>query len=1451
MNRYPAKPMMDQMAQHGRYGDTMLVHMNPVEVAGIAALSPTGKLTTNPVTGQPEAFLPLLFGALGGALKLGTLGTAALSGIGTAAVTGDLKRGLLAGVTSGLTAGIGEAFADAGSAVDTVTSAADTAGAADAVRGTLDLTDATAQLPLGDLSSIDPGLIDPAGTMKGITQQLDATNQGLASIGAGPDSIASQLEQTKRLVASTAPVAGTPADPTISQQLFGEAENFVNRGIGSLGTSGQLVGAMTTEGVSQQMQTQQDFERQQAAMREKSEAKRRQAYDDLQGAYAAAQPFASPGYSPYRSMMSRNTPPPFVPGMQEGGVVKMFYGGNVPDFSRYQEWLAGPGAAYANSTNEEKGQAYFAWLGVNPGGTGNGNNSGSGDGSNDGTGNGTDNGNTTPDPISTVPSDEEVRVLNIAGRGDILGAENQLILEGYYNRLRLANQQANEADEAAEAEENRLYIPEGATNSEALQALRQANLIPTDAYNWLMRHYRESGTGDSQYFASEQFPGTEEWLASTDFNEENKNYLRQVLPLIQQGATTGIPLTGGEGSVEDIVAFNPFSQYYGGGANPGYGGLDPVTIQKNLRGGVSVAPPRDYMPGFEPEFRYFQEDPNRLDIPNRAFRPTARRYFNYGDDYFDPIMDEQEYLTQLQEYYTKLGGYGPDAVVYPEETASDDDDADNIGDGVDDQTPPGNTDSVSRAFVNTLYQELFGRDARDAGYEYWADQVARGKVSSEDLRAALIHSAMTGHPEDHPDRMYLTNYLYGDQDDDSTADDDAVLTRAALDALYQELFGRDARDPGYQYWLGQVESGAVSMDRLRDTLIHSAMTGHPEDHPDRIYLTRVLYGDQDEGDDVVIDDDDDDVPDAVTPGNGDDTTTTDDTPTYGAYGNPLAAYSSAERDDYIYRMLDVSGMGGNYTPEDGGTLSGQEQAAQRERARLVVRDMFNRYLGREPDQGALDYYSNQILRGNSPRVSARNFDRVVGEIMNSAEGQAYAAAVQAGTANIPERTAPGGNYTYTDIDAWMAGEPASMLPELDATPDAEGYYSAANARDVDPFLWSNRTSFYGEEVRADSRGEVSSEEFNNALTNQAGRYGGRMIFDPETGTIYEGITDEMSEADQNAFMRGLERAEERGAVPIGVDPKLLSPAQRMRAEAMYGSGNTVTRIGNTRYLVDENGNVVTYEVRDINYTSTPSFGTRSGGRTQLPVLKADPPRDLTRSGLDRLYQELFGRNAKDAGYEYWASSVESGAVSMDKLKDTLINAAMSHPDDHPDKVNLMKYLSGGRSRAMSAGGTVPLRTSMGDTEVSSGGIANVPTECTASMPSEQEFSMVAAAVLGRVENPDVIVDMFVEKYGPEMFQRVREYVLQNVAPNAQTEGMIRGKGSGMDDKVPGMIGDQQPVAVSPGEFIVPADVVSGLGDGSSDAGAKELDKMMDRVRMARGGTTKQAPSIDAGKMMPA
>jgi hypothetical protein len=78
---------------------------------------------------------------------------------------------------------------------------------------------------------------------------------------------------------------------------------------------------------------------------------------------------------------------------------------------------------------------------------------------------------------------------------------------------------------------------------------------------------------------------------------------------------------------------------------------------------------------------------------------------------------------------------------------------------------------------------------------------------------------------------------------------------------------------------------------------------------------------------------------------------------------------------------------------------------------------------------------------------------------------------------------------------------------------------------------------------------------------------------------------------------------------------------------------------------------------------------------------------------------------------------------------------------------------------------------------------------------------------------------------------------------------LRSTTDGMSDEIPAMIDRKDPAALSGGEFVIPADVVSGLGNGNSDAGAKNLYAMMDRVRQARTGTTKQAPAIDPNKMM--
>ena len=80
---------------------------------------------------------------------------------------------------------------------------------------------------------------------------------------------------------------------------------------------------------------------------------------------------------------------------------------------------------------------------------------------------------------------------------------------------------------------------------------------------------------------------------------------------------------------------------------------------------------------------------------------------------------------------------------------------------------------------------------------------------------------------------------------------------------------------------------------------------------------------------------------------------------------------------------------------------------------------------------------------------------------------------------------------------------------------------------------------------------------------------------------------------------------------------------------------------------------------------------------------------------------------------------------------------------------------------------------------------------------------------------------------------------------------LDGDTDGMADEVPATIDNEQPAMLSDGEFVIPADVVSHLGNGNSDAGAKELEGMMNRVRKARTGTTKQGPEIDPKKFLPA
>ena len=79
---------------------------------------------------------------------------------------------------------------------------------------------------------------------------------------------------------------------------------------------------------------------------------------------------------------------------------------------------------------------------------------------------------------------------------------------------------------------------------------------------------------------------------------------------------------------------------------------------------------------------------------------------------------------------------------------------------------------------------------------------------------------------------------------------------------------------------------------------------------------------------------------------------------------------------------------------------------------------------------------------------------------------------------------------------------------------------------------------------------------------------------------------------------------------------------------------------------------------------------------------------------------------------------------------------------------------------------------------------------------------------------------------------------------------LRGQTDGMADEIPAQIGKDQPAKLSHGEFVIPADVVSHLGNGNSDAGANVLYSMMAKVRKARTGTDKQGKKINPEKFTP-
>ena len=141
-------------------------------------------------------------------------------------------------------------------------------------------------------------------------------------------------------------------------------------------------------------------------------------------------------------------------------------------------------------------------------------------------------------------------------------------------------------------------------------------------------------------------------------------------------------------------------------------------------------------------------------------------------------------------------------------------------------------------------------------------------------------------------------------------------------------------------------------------------------------------------------------------------------------------------------------------------------------------------------------------------------------------------------------------------------------------------------------------------------------------------------------------------------------------------------------------------------------------------------------------------------------------------------------------------------------------------------------------------------------PGQQDpvVSGAIAAIMGSHPAPQQAIQAFIQIYGQLAFTQLRQQVVAE-ASLKQRQGsgvgrLVKGPGDGLSDSVPANIEEQEEVALSDGEVIMPADVVSDLGNGSSDAGAEKLKKMGEAVRERRHGTKVQPRAVNAEAIMP-
>lgn len=351
----------------------------------------------------------------------------------------------------------------------------------------------------------------------------------------------------------------------------------------------------------------------------------------------------------------------------------------------------------------------------------------------------------------------------------------------------------------------------------------------------------------------------------------------------------------------------------------------------------------------------------------------------------------------------------------------------------------------------------------------------------------------------------------------------------------------------------------------------------------------------------------------------------------------------------------------------------------------------------------------------------------------------------------------------------------------------------------------------------------------------------------------------------NAIGRGLY---DLGANIFGYDP--VAPLEPGQPEFPADSG-VMTAPGANAFPLDryKTWEQLTPEERALNggnksvydaYTHNFVYDPNGSGWHEAPLTPSTPPPDLggtfgngpapdygwSDTSNDFMQGATFGSGRYDAGGSGFSPSqwqINQGITDNWQpnnyqlgFTDMADNNSFYQGDLDYLKMNAMYGDDGsdhGNKPGSAAGGPVRRRYAEG------GPIEEAPPEV-----QQAVIQGAKEAILGQSEQPDVAIQQFIQLFGEEALQQL-------VAAVQGHSGPVSGSGDGVSDNVPAMVDGQEPVRLANDEHVLSADVVSALGNGSSDAGHKALSEMTSRVRGARVNGKAMPNSIEANKYLPA